>query len=322
MVTFCGGALFENQWIITAGQCVDDAVLFVITLGSATLKDDDPNRITVATSEYFLHPDYNPDTLENDLGLIKLRMPVTFTDYIRPIAPLAMHELPAKPNLRVIGWGESSIEDPAYSNELQVVEVVSLTNDECRITYGNQIKDKMVCAVGQYNEGPCFGDVGSPLLDAYSKYVAVHEIPVKNNTNSRIIGGFPAHINQFPCIAAISVEAPGMTWFCGGCLYGNQWLITAAQCVDGATQFTIRLGSANLSGTDPNRVTLSTSTYFMHPEYSPETLEHDIALIKLHMPITYTDYVKPIDFLAMGDLGSGTDVCALGWGQTSDGIIT
>nr|WJL97976.1 S1 family serine peptidase-like protein [Tenebrio molitor] len=174
MVTFCGGALFENQWIITAGQCVDDAVLFVITLGSATLKDHDPNRITVATSEYFLHPDYNPDTLENDLGLIKLRMPVTFTDYIRPIAPLAMHELPAKPNLRVIGWGESSIEDPAYSNELQVVEVVSLTNDECRITYGNQIKDKMVCAVGQYNEGPCFGDVGSPLLDAYSKYVAVH----------------------------------------------------------------------------------------------------------------------------------------------------
>jgi hypothetical protein len=105
--------------------CNSSAVLFVITLGSATLKDHDPNRITVATSEYFLHPDYNPDTLENDLGLIKLRMPVTFTgevyscanvsvhvvfaDYIRPIAPLAMHELPAKPNLRVIGWGESSI---------------------------------------------------------------------------------------------------------------------------------------------------------------------------------------------------------------------
>jgi secreted trypsin-like serine protease len=145
-----------------------------------------------------------------------------------------------------------------------------------------------------------------------------NEIPVKNNTNSRIIGGLPAHINQFPCIAAINVEAPGMTWFCGGCLYGNQWLITAAQCVDGATQFTIRLGSASLSGTDPNRVTLSTSTYFMHPEYSPETLEHDIALIKFHMPITLTDYVKPIDFLAMGDLGSGSDVCALGWGQTSD----
>jgi hypothetical protein len=100
-------------------------VLFVITLGSVTLKGDDPNRLTLSTSEYFLHPDYNPDTLENDLGLIKLRMPITFTgkvyscvnvsihvvfvDYIRPIAPLAMHELPAKPNLRVIGWGESSI---------------------------------------------------------------------------------------------------------------------------------------------------------------------------------------------------------------------
>jgi secreted trypsin-like serine protease len=174
MKTFCGGALFKDQWIITAGQCVDDGILFVITLGSVTLKGDDLNRLTLSTSEYFLHPDYNPDTLENDLGLIKLRMPITFTDYIRPIAPLAMHELPAKPNLRVIGWGESSIENPSYSNELQVAEVVSINNDECRITYGNQIKSKMVCTVGQYNEGPCFGDVGSPLLDAYSKYVEVH----------------------------------------------------------------------------------------------------------------------------------------------------
>ena len=55
------------------------ATLFTIQLGSNTLTEDDPNRVTVATSEYALHPEFNPTTLENDVGLIKLRLPVEFT---------------------------------------------------------------------------------------------------------------------------------------------------------------------------------------------------------------------------------------------------
>ena len=55
------------------------ATLFTVSLGSATLNDDDPNRVTVATSTYYLHPDYNPQTLENDIGIIRLRMPITHT---------------------------------------------------------------------------------------------------------------------------------------------------------------------------------------------------------------------------------------------------
>ena len=55
-----------------------------------------------------------------------------------------------------------------------------------------------------------------------------------------------------------------------------------------ALQFTIRLGSNTLSGTDPNRVTVATTQYFVHPEYNPMTLEHNIALIKLRMPVELT----------------------------------
>lgn len=55
------------------------AVLFTVSLGSATLEDDDPNRLIVATSTYFIHPDYDPSTLNNDIGIIEFRMPITLT---------------------------------------------------------------------------------------------------------------------------------------------------------------------------------------------------------------------------------------------------
>ncbi|RZC37898.1 Trypsin domain containing protein, partial [Asbolus verrucosus] len=62
----------------------------------------------------------------------------------------------------------------SLSNQLNYVIVSSLSNDECKITYGNQITNTMVCIEGNYNEGACHGDTGSPLIDSYSKYAAIH----------------------------------------------------------------------------------------------------------------------------------------------------
>lgn len=51
---------------------------FTIQLGSNSLSSTDNNRVIVATSNYFVHSGYDPATLANDVGLIKLRQPVTF----------------------------------------------------------------------------------------------------------------------------------------------------------------------------------------------------------------------------------------------------
>lgn len=86
---------------------------------------EDSSRLTVASSEYVLHPNYNAATLDNDIGLIKLRMKVEFTgekylsinlifsyfwfaDFIKPITALAMNSLPDYSYLRAIGWGQTS----------------------------------------------------------------------------------------------------------------------------------------------------------------------------------------------------------------------
>ena len=71
--------------------------------------------------------------------------------------------------------------DVTLSDELRWVLLSAISNEECRLTYGAQITDTMVCASGNYNEGPCLvstnlgimflisviyvqGDSGGPLI--------------------------------------------------------------------------------------------------------------------------------------------------------------
>ena len=49
-------------------------------MGTHKLSGDDASIvIRLGTEHYVLHPDYNPSTLANDIGLIKFRGSITFT---------------------------------------------------------------------------------------------------------------------------------------------------------------------------------------------------------------------------------------------------
>ncbi|RZC37325.1 brachyurin-like, partial [Asbolus verrucosus] len=269
---FCGGALISTEWVLTAGHCVYGGILFTIQLGSNSLTEDDSNRLILATSNYMVHPNFNPDTTENDIGLIKFRMAIQYTDYIQPPNSLPTSPILDYQNVMAIGWGQVNDSSPELSDYLNWVLLSSISNEECKLTYGNQITNTMVCVSGNFNEGPCIGDSGAPLIQSL--------------TDGRMV---PVGISSFVSgNGCESVDPSGYTR-----IYPYlDWIRNVTNIF--ATRYTINLGSNNLEGTDPNRVVVATATSVIHPDYNPDTLENDVGLIRLRLPVDFNEYITAI----------------------------
>lgn len=53
---------------------------------------------------------------------------------------------------------------------------------------------------------------------------------IQEIVDGRIYGGTPAKIGEFPYVVAIKVNEE---FRCGGFIYNERWIVTAASCVDG-----------------------------------------------------------------------------------------
>ncbi|XDV45073.1 hypothetical protein PO909_013240, partial [Leuciscus waleckii] len=88
-------------------------------------------------------------TNDNDVALLKLSSPVTFTDYIRPVCLAADHSVFNNgTDSWITAWGDISegVSLPS-PNVLQEVEVPIIGNRQCNCLYGvGRITENMICA--------------------------------------------------------------------------------------------------------------------------------------------------------------------------------
>lgn len=153
-------------WVISAAHCFkryNQASFWTVLAGKHDLENPKENgQQMVAVSMIISHKDYNGQTKQSDMALLKLKQPLVFNDYVRPIN-IWTSSLPLSTECTTTGWGSTRENGPRV-NKLQEVNVTIISSEVCNNYYVGSILDTMFCA-GKEEGGvdACQGDSGGPI---------------------------------------------------------------------------------------------------------------------------------------------------------------
>ncbi|KAL1501553.1 hypothetical protein ABEB36_006854 [Hypothenemus hampei] len=151
-------------------------------------------------------------------------------------------------------------------------------------------------------------------LDRYVEPI----VPSAVSPGLKIVGGTVAARGQFPYQVALIINNSG---FCGGSILSNQWVLTAAHCVDTATSVQIIVGAHNPRTTvnEPTQVRLAANARTVHAQWNPNTIANDVALLRAaSIPVGQSGISRVNLAAASAGTFAGSNGVISGWGRTSD----
>lgn len=175
--SLCGATLIWPDVLLTAAHCEIDffnGTNFTSVQIGGTKLDGSNSTETIPIKALVVHPAYafnktSPDGLPvNDIMLVVLSTPST-------AAVSKWNVNPAVPangeTVTVIGFGHTSNNSPRSPDLLQVnLNIVNFGT--CNSSYGNLVKDEMICAAAEGKDS-CTGDSGGPLFNSKGDIVGV-----------------------------------------------------------------------------------------------------------------------------------------------------
>jgi len=181
----CGGAIINEQWVMTAGHCEGPQAKEQFLLGVYEIDEkardfvNETTKLLVTPSHVYRHPKYDPDfngpdggRPKYDISLIKLKDKLDFNGehkHLRPIC-LPTNETTIKDLMSAecvaIGWGKgASLEHHERYFPLQVTSVPIIAPDVCAKAYPKDFDASYEICGGfpEGGHGTCNGDSGGPL---------------------------------------------------------------------------------------------------------------------------------------------------------------
>ncbi|KAM6967406.1 trypsin-like [Aplochiton taeniatus] len=162
---FCGAVLINKQWVLSVAHCWYNPYAMQVFLGEHNLRLFEGTEQLMKTNTIIWHPDYDYQTLDFDIMLIKLFHPVELTAAVAPISLPTGCPYAGMP-CSVSGWGNTALGDQVdLPILLQCLDVPIVDAQQCEKSYPGMISPRMVCA-GYMDGGRdvCNGDSGSPLV--------------------------------------------------------------------------------------------------------------------------------------------------------------
>lgn len=136
-------------------------------------------------------------------------------------------------------------------------------------------------------------------------------------TQPRIVGGTPAGANDNPFQVGLlrkNEKDNFQAQFCGGTLIGPSVVVTAAHCSDFVTNDEVQVLS-DTRKLDGSGIRHDVTSIAIHPNWDPDTFDHDVAVWKLASSATGTTFAT----LAASEAQPGVQLLATGWGQLTQG---
>lgn len=172
--TTCGGALIDQNFVLTAGHClmnvIEDQEIFV-SLGSLDYYTyvKQPRRVFFKEKmAFWIHENFSMPAASDDIALIRLPKPIKFSQNIKPVKLSSDMEIDKRGERVVVliaGWGEMETGEPA--DTLRTAKLQLIPVDECvkyQSNYYETITRDHLCAFQLEKSanatGPCDGDSG------------------------------------------------------------------------------------------------------------------------------------------------------------------